>query len=215
MTKNQVAERARKYHEERGKWGSHGEALANEVDRLASALAQSAATVADLQQFHDWAEPQVHDHGRDVLEIERLRELLKIAKCPSEATYGHEGTWQCQWCDERKTALSSAPEPCADYQAPIAKVTVPNLGGPVVSLYAPGLPPGDHDLYCEPHASLRCLHRGGCEEPEYKRGLCRAHYLETVATPLKSGGELCQCGIMAPAPGQRCAKCGVRFRGDF
>lgn len=39
-------------------------------------------------------------------------------------------------------------------QAPIARVAVLadfNPGG--VTLYAPGLPPGDHDLYCEPLSS--------------------------------------------------------------
>lgn len=38
-------------------------------------------------------------------------------------------------------------------QAPIAKLTVwENLNGTCVSaeLYAPGLPPGTHDVYCEP-----------------------------------------------------------------
>lgn len=41
-------------------------------------------------------------------------------------------------------------EPCAD-QAPIARVTVTEGDFSSVTLYAPGLPPGDHDLYCVPH----------------------------------------------------------------
>jgi hypothetical protein len=35
-------------------------------------------------------------------------------------------------------------------QAPIAKVTVWDHLPPSVEMYTPGLPPGEHDLYCEP-----------------------------------------------------------------
>jgi hypothetical protein len=44
--------------------------------------------------------------------------------------------------------LKQAPTP----QAPIAKVTVWRNLPPNVQIYAPGLPPGDHELYCEPEA---------------------------------------------------------------
>lgn len=40
-------------------------------------------------------------------------------------------------------------EPCAD-QAPIARVRVTEGDFASVTMYAPGLPPGDHDLYCVP-----------------------------------------------------------------
>ena len=38
-------------------------------------------------------------------------------------------------------------------QAPIAQLTI-NQAGEIAGtlMYAPGLPPGDHDLYCEPEA---------------------------------------------------------------
>lgn len=37
-------------------------------------------------------------------------------------------------------------------QAPIARLQVLEDGRLAVSMYAPGLPPGEHDLYCEPEA---------------------------------------------------------------
>lgn len=42
-------------------------------------------------------------------------------------------------------------------QAPIAKVTVWGHLPPNVEIYAPGLPPGEHDLYCEPEATAPYL----------------------------------------------------------
>ena len=50
--------------------------------------------------------------------IERLRELLKVARCPDEDCIdgavphgptpdGHWEACQCQWCDERKTTLEA------------------------------------------------------------------------------------------------------------
>lgn len=45
-------------------------------EELYALLADAARELKDLQQFHDWASPQVHDHGRDVLEITRLRQYL-------------------------------------------------------------------------------------------------------------------------------------------
>lgn len=57
--------------------------------------------------------------------------------------------------DSRDRALGFVPlgdEPSP--QAPIAKLTIPeghDVGIALrVELYAPGLPPGEHDLYCEP-----------------------------------------------------------------
>jgi hypothetical protein len=42
-------------------------------------------------------------------------------------------------------------------QAPIAKVTVWGHLPPNVEIYAPGLPPGEHELYCEPEATAPYL----------------------------------------------------------
>lgn len=49
-------------------------------EALYALLADAARELKDLQQFRDWAEPQVHDHGRDVLEIERLRGELQASE---------------------------------------------------------------------------------------------------------------------------------------
>jgi hypothetical protein len=48
------------------------------------------------------------DSDRESLraENERLRELLYVARCPNEKRDGHEQAWQCQWCDERNTAVA-------------------------------------------------------------------------------------------------------------
>jgi hypothetical protein len=67
--------------------------------------------------------------------------------------------WLAAW--EAREALHSAHEPeegCAKCSnvAPIAKVTVWAHLPPSVELYAPGLPPGEHDLY--PSASSPLLH---------------------------------------------------------
>lgn len=50
-------------------------------------------------------------------------------------------------------------------QAPIAKVCVAEDGSLLTMLYAPGLPPGDHDLYCEPEAAAPYLR----DQPEGKQ----------------------------------------------
>lgn len=36
-------------------------------------------------------------------------------------------------------------------QAPIAKIVVDDTDGLMTMLYAPGLPPGEHDVYLDPH----------------------------------------------------------------
>lgn len=59
----------------------------------------------------------------------------------------------CQWGDLKDAFYAGwearGPETS---QAPIAKVIVREDGPADVMLYAPGLPPGEHDLYCEPPA---------------------------------------------------------------
>jgi len=44
---NPVAERARAYRNERGHWGSHAEALCNEVDRLQALLTRTLGLVTN------------------------------------------------------------------------------------------------------------------------------------------------------------------------
>lgn len=50
-----------------------------------------------------------------------------------------------------KQGSSTTPAPASSFRAPIVRVTI-NDQYEISSCwqYAPGLPPGDHDLYCEP-----------------------------------------------------------------
>lgn len=55
-------------------------------------------------------------------------------------------------------ALRAADQPDAGPQAPIIRVSVDEFGSArVVKHYAPGLPPGEYDLYCEPEATAPML----------------------------------------------------------
>lgn len=47
--------------------------------------------------------------------------------------------------------------PARSPQAPIGKLTVATWGPAGFEMYAPGLPPGEHDLYCEPEATAPYL----------------------------------------------------------
>ena len=90
-------------------------------------------------------------------EIEHLHEGLERIK-----RIGPLGVNTYPECYRRMHAiaeetLSGAPSGTAAPQAPVARVTVrESLAGHnapddvSVTLYAPGLPPGEHDLYCEP-----------------------------------------------------------------
>lgn len=42
-------------------------------------------------------------------------------------------------------------------QAPICKVTMAEWGAASIHMYAPSLPPGEHDLYCEPASTAPYL----------------------------------------------------------
>jgi hypothetical protein len=71
---------------------------------------------------------------------------------------GFDGWWDSvddETRDEILTRLSSiiGEEWPRGPQAPIAQLTINDAGEIAGTLmYAPGLPPGDHDLYCEPEA---------------------------------------------------------------
>lgn len=71
-------------------------------------LELAAERLLDLQQFHDWAEPQITDLKR------------------------------------------GSPVETSSPQAPIVKVIVGEDDSIAATMYAPCLPPGEHDLYCEP-----------------------------------------------------------------
>lgn len=51
----------------------------------------------------------------------------------------------------------SNPSAATTPQAPICKLTVASWGPAGVEMYTPGLPAGDHELYCEPEATAPYL----------------------------------------------------------
>lgn len=80
---------------------------------------------------------------------ERLRHGLKLAR-----------EWLQGWgsAEPYISRIDALLNESGGPQAPIAQITV-NQAGEIAGtlMYAPGLPPGDHDLYCEPAAVARCL----------------------------------------------------------
>ena len=79
-----------------------------------------------------------------------LQRFVTAAKSWHDFHHGSE-TVQCDWLcaciPAGERALAGIPE---HPQAPIARLQVHESGALAVSLYAPGLPAGEHDLYCEP-----------------------------------------------------------------
>jgi len=90
----------------------------------------------------------------EMTEVERLRAELSLAE---EGLANYEEEVQAQLAITRKRDEEIERLRALLIQAPIAKVTIrEGLGGPnapddvSVSLYAPGLPPGEYDLYLMP-----------------------------------------------------------------
>lgn len=82
-----------------------------------------------------------------------LQRFVTAAKSWHDFHHGSK-TVQCDWICECLPAGEKALAGVAEHpQAPIAQLTI-NQGGEIAGtvMYAPGLPPGDHDLYCEPEA---------------------------------------------------------------
>lgn len=69
-------------------------------------------------------------------------------------------------------------------QAPIASVFVHEDGSTDVELYAPGLPVGGHDLYCDPEATAPYL-----RAEKTSAMLCPKH--NTPLTPIATGEATC------------------------
>lgn len=93
-----------------------------------------------------------------------LQRFVTAAKSWHDFHHGSQ-TVQCDWICEclptGEKALAGVPE---HPQAPIARVTISDGMATRTGLYAPGLPDGEHDLYCEPEALapyLRAPTRGG------------------------------------------------------
>lgn len=97
--------------------------------------------------------------------VQHYVEIGKLVEIPDGEPPAHPNTIFVNWNEKRYTLpagtkIYAATEPAsreAFPQAPIAKITVRESGAGhyapddvYVSLYAPGLPPGEHDVYCEP-----------------------------------------------------------------
>lgn len=57
-----------------------GDVLDTSNSALMDLVRAAADEIESLQQFHDWAQPQILTHGKDALEIERLHKALDDAK---------------------------------------------------------------------------------------------------------------------------------------
>lgn len=82
-----------------------------------------------------------------------VEQILEAVNRIADEPIDHERRWMA---DGLRNLLRGSHE-TYEQQAPIAKITVRESGAGhyapddvTVSLYAPGLPPGEHDVYCEP-----------------------------------------------------------------
>jgi hypothetical protein len=92
-----------------------------------------------------------------------------------------KGEIHAPWCTEK----SNSP------QAPIAKIRVWAHLPPDVTLYAPGLPPGEHDVYCEPMSVAPALESGeGWQVRTHKASCAMLQVLGSTSE------ALCDCGAM-------------------
>lgn len=96
--------------------------------------------------------------GQSVLEIQLAESAVEGGEAPATFNTAVEMYQEVRQENERLKALleicerkASAVETTAP-QAPIAKIAVTENGSIMTWMYAPGLPPGEHDLYCEPEA---------------------------------------------------------------
>jgi hypothetical protein len=103
---------------------------------------------------------------------------------------------------DRLYALEQRPAPETTPQAPIAHVTVvEDYGGYRYrwSMYAPGLPPGTHDLYCEPPAPGGQKVPHPCFAPETNADLLQAAWLKYGRHShdcQRYGEHQCTCGFV-------------------
>ena len=82
--------------------------LADEIESLRQQLAEKDAEIKLLRESIEAGTPVAK---RRLAEIERLKGLLSVAKCPacngSGAIQDEWGGYQCQWCAEKEQALNS------------------------------------------------------------------------------------------------------------
>ncbi len=113
------------------------------------------------------------------------------------------------YCVKCGQILRAADETKASPQAPIARLIVPDGvagGAPLqVELYEPGLPPGEHDLYCEPEATapyMRAEKAGDSLKAQVER--CPVCLTESTHMTIRNGvwyhicpdGRHVQCSLV-------------------
>lgn len=119
-------------------WVSRAQSAEAEIERLRS-LVQAEATLRE----------------GNYAEVKRLRAALvkhgtHAAGCSNAS---HVGECSCGLWSSLRGADETTPSP----QAPIARVIVSEDAPAQVLLYAPGLPIGEHDLYCEPTERVKSI----------------------------------------------------------
>lgn len=146
-----------------------------EIEGLNAWLISEESLVAILQEGHDFYMSLDVESARKVHAwlgeaLSHLEPEQRNEDCPDGE---HDwGAYFCRRCG-RSVVLRAAAEPRAP-QAPIAKITVRESGAGhyapdevSVSFYAPGLPPGDHDVYCEPMSvapALKSFQARDCDD---------------------------------------------------
>jgi hypothetical protein len=109
--------------------------------------------------------------------------LLELKQYRANCTGRHGSQSQCV---ERLALETTKP------QAPIARVTIAEHGLACTTLYAPGLPPGDHDLYCQPEAVAPYMR---AETVTEKRAYHETHEAPHCPT--------CYCGEYTDVPAEK------------
>ena len=117
---------------------SEDEMLQLEVNGLREGLEIAQEEVRQLRAGLEVAREWLEGWGSAEPYLDRINVLLKQGSSAAE-------------CEAHNLEVAGATPAPASIQAPIVRVTI-NDQYEISSCaqYAPGLPPGDHDLYCEP-----------------------------------------------------------------
>ncbi len=104
----------------------------------------------------DTSDKALRSSKDEAIRLSNLRVLLHKVESAIKTNRDSGQTWvdrrDLQLLREFEKQLSTTPETSAP-QAPIALLTINSAGEPAgFTVYAPGLPPGDHDVYLDPAA---------------------------------------------------------------
>lgn len=73
-----------------------------------SPLPEMLAAADEIERLQHDLSRSVEATTQYLNEVERLREMLRVARCPNKDATGHEQLWPCQWCDEQRGLFPSA-----------------------------------------------------------------------------------------------------------